>query len=338
MRSVMSPRRHRPATRTRGLCDTGQAPASGPSTLSSRRSPGRSTAFGTSRPTSTSGAPSHACALHEPLSRGPRSDQGHRSGRTRALPEGCSTRDSSTELLPTAPCLTAHPRTLHDRLAPLRRGPGRDPGVDQARTHDARRVWTEPHADRDLRGSLVAGFAPAQRAEWLHELAARLPYAEMNVTRLMPHVWAGDPQSQITNLDGSALPDRQRLPRRHRRRCGGRGRQMAGNSDQDVVSDQQQVPDLEHRQEENAPGAPGTPGPSRQACAGARRRSRPDRDSAQIVLHATEPGARVPRMTRTRRAPLHRCRRLFNTAMVRTDPFRVAGRRQLQESSDRGGG
>ncbi|MDX6689289.1 MAG: polysaccharide biosynthesis protein PslG [Solirubrobacteraceae bacterium] len=47
------------------------------------------------------------------------------------------------------------------------------------------------------------GFTSAQRAEWLRGLAAELPHAELNVTRLLPYVWTGDPMWQITNPDGS---------------------------------------------------------------------------------------------------------------------------------------
>ncbi|MEA2221179.1 MAG: polysaccharide biosynthesis protein PslG [Solirubrobacteraceae bacterium] len=47
------------------------------------------------------------------------------------------------------------------------------------------------------------GFAPAKRAEVLRGLAAQLPHAGMGVTRLMPYVWTGSPEWQITNPDGS---------------------------------------------------------------------------------------------------------------------------------------
>jgi hypothetical protein len=47
------------------------------------------------------------------------------------------------------------------------------------------------------------GFTATQRADYLRGLAARLPYAGLNVTRLMPYVWSGDPQWQITDADGS---------------------------------------------------------------------------------------------------------------------------------------
>jgi hypothetical protein len=47
------------------------------------------------------------------------------------------------------------------------------------------------------------GFSATQRAGWLRQLAARLPYAAMKVTRLMPYVWTGDPEWQITDPDGS---------------------------------------------------------------------------------------------------------------------------------------
>lgn len=49
----------------------------------------------------------------------------------------------------------------------------------------------------------LSAFAPAQRAEWLRDLAVNLPHAGMNVTRLLPYVWTGDAEWQITNLDGS---------------------------------------------------------------------------------------------------------------------------------------
>jgi hypothetical protein len=42
-----------------------------------------------------------------------------------------------------------------------------------------------------------------QRAGWLRHLAATLPYAAMKVTRLMPYVWTGDANWQITDADGS---------------------------------------------------------------------------------------------------------------------------------------
>jgi hypothetical protein len=42
-----------------------------------------------------------------------------------------------------------------------------------------------------------------QRAGWLRQLAATLPYAAMKVTRLMPYVWTGDANWQITDADGS---------------------------------------------------------------------------------------------------------------------------------------
>ncbi|MEA2157142.1 MAG: polysaccharide biosynthesis protein PslG, partial [Solirubrobacteraceae bacterium] len=48
-----------------------------------------------------------------------------------------------------------------------------------------------------------SGYAPAQRAQWLHDLAMELPNAGLNVTRLLPYVWSGDPLWQITDPDGS---------------------------------------------------------------------------------------------------------------------------------------
>ena len=50
------------------------------------------------------------------------------------------------------------------------------------------------------------GFTPAQRAQWIRGLAAKLPHAGMNATRLMPYVWTDSPQWQITNPDGSLGP------------------------------------------------------------------------------------------------------------------------------------
>lgn len=50
------------------------------------------------------------------------------------------------------------------------------------------------------------GFAAEQRARSIHDLAMRLPSAGLNVTRLMPYVWAGDPVWQITDPDGSPGP------------------------------------------------------------------------------------------------------------------------------------
>jgi hypothetical protein len=50
---------------------------------------------------------------------------------------------------------------------------------------------------------LHAGYAPAQRAQWLHDLAMKLPNAGLNVTRFMPFVWTGDPTWQMTDPDGS---------------------------------------------------------------------------------------------------------------------------------------
>jgi hypothetical protein len=48
-----------------------------------------------------------------------------------------------------------------------------------------------------------ASSTAAQRAGWLRHLAATLPYAAMKVTRLMPYVWTGDANWQITDADGS---------------------------------------------------------------------------------------------------------------------------------------
>jgi hypothetical protein len=47
------------------------------------------------------------------------------------------------------------------------------------------------------------GSTATQRAGWLRHLAATLPYAAMKVTRLMPYVWSGDADWQITDADGS---------------------------------------------------------------------------------------------------------------------------------------
>jgi len=47
------------------------------------------------------------------------------------------------------------------------------------------------------------GFTLAQRAQWIRGLAAKLPHAGLNATRLMPYVWAESPEWQITNPDGS---------------------------------------------------------------------------------------------------------------------------------------
>jgi hypothetical protein len=48
-----------------------------------------------------------------------------------------------------------------------------------------------------------AGFALEQRAQALHDLAMKLPNAGLNVTRLLPYVWAADPVWQIADPDGS---------------------------------------------------------------------------------------------------------------------------------------
>jgi hypothetical protein len=50
------------------------------------------------------------------------------------------------------------------------------------------------------------GFTSEQRASAMRGMAARLPHAGLNVARLMPYVWAGDPEWQITNGDGSPGP------------------------------------------------------------------------------------------------------------------------------------
>ena len=47
------------------------------------------------------------------------------------------------------------------------------------------------------------GFSAAQRAAMLRSLAAQLPHEGLNVTRLMPYVWSGNPDWQITDSDGS---------------------------------------------------------------------------------------------------------------------------------------
>lgn len=52
-------------------------------------------------------------------------------------------------------------------------------------------------------GWLQAGRTVEQRAAMLRTLAAQLPHAGLNVTRLMPYVWTGDLAWQITDLDGS---------------------------------------------------------------------------------------------------------------------------------------
>lgn len=50
------------------------------------------------------------------------------------------------------------------------------------------------------------GYSTAQRSEWMRGLAAKLPHAGLNVTRLMPYVWSSSPEWQITNSDGSLGP------------------------------------------------------------------------------------------------------------------------------------
>ena len=51
-----------------------------------------------------------------------------------------------------------------------------------------------------------AGVPDGMRTTWMRGLAARLPSANMNVTRLMPYVWSGDPVWQITRPDGALAP------------------------------------------------------------------------------------------------------------------------------------
>ena len=65
--------------------------------------------------------------------------------------------------------------------------------------------------------SARGGFTPVQRAAMLRTLAAQLPYERLNVTRLLPYVWTGDPAWQITALDGSPGLRRRRILRRHPR-------------------------------------------------------------------------------------------------------------------------
>jgi hypothetical protein len=48
-----------------------------------------------------------------------------------------------------------------------------------------------------------AGYGTEYRAQWLHDLAAKLPNAGLNVTRLMPYVWSGSADWQITDPDGT---------------------------------------------------------------------------------------------------------------------------------------
>jgi hypothetical protein len=49
----------------------------------------------------------------------------------------------------------------------------------------------------------TGGYTGVQRAAMLRTLAAQLPYEGLNVTRLLPYVWTGDPVWQITAMDGS---------------------------------------------------------------------------------------------------------------------------------------
>jgi hypothetical protein len=49
----------------------------------------------------------------------------------------------------------------------------------------------------------TGGFSATQRAGILRGLAAQLPHSGMNVTRLLPYVWTGDAEWQITDVDGS---------------------------------------------------------------------------------------------------------------------------------------
>jgi len=51
-----------------------------------------------------------------------------------------------------------------------------------------------------------SGYPAAQRAAWARGLAATLPHAGLNVTRLLPYVWSGDSEWQLTNPDGSPGP------------------------------------------------------------------------------------------------------------------------------------
>jgi hypothetical protein len=48
-----------------------------------------------------------------------------------------------------------------------------------------------------------SAYDPAWRARWLHDLAMKLPNAGLNVTRLIPYAWIGDPTWQITDADGT---------------------------------------------------------------------------------------------------------------------------------------
>lgn len=50
---------------------------------------------------------------------------------------------------------------------------------------------------------LHSGYVPAHRAQWIHDLAMKLPNAGLNVTRFMPYVWTGDPIWQLTAPDGT---------------------------------------------------------------------------------------------------------------------------------------
>jgi hypothetical protein len=50
---------------------------------------------------------------------------------------------------------------------------------------------------------LGAGYTPAQRGQWIHDLAMKLPNAGLGVSRMLPYVWTGDPTWQLTDPDGS---------------------------------------------------------------------------------------------------------------------------------------
>jgi hypothetical protein len=51
-----------------------------------------------------------------------------------------------------------------------------------------------------------SGTPDAWRTAWMRELAASLPQANLNVTRLMPYVWSGDAVWRMTNPDGTLAP------------------------------------------------------------------------------------------------------------------------------------
>jgi hypothetical protein len=50
---------------------------------------------------------------------------------------------------------------------------------------------------------LHSSFGLAQRAQWVRDLAVKLPNAGLGVSRLMPYVWTGDPTWQLTDPDGT---------------------------------------------------------------------------------------------------------------------------------------